>query len=186
MDNIPFLAGKRLILRHLEESDADGPYAYWLNDDDVCKGNSHHVFPYSIQDARDFISGSKMKSNMLVLAIVDIQKGIHIGNIALDKINKIYRSAELTILIGNIDYWGKGYGLEAARLICNHGFLTLNLHRIGCGTFENNAGMRKLAEKLGMIEEGKRRQAVYKNGRYIDVIEYGVLKEEYFKGFKLS
>ena len=62
----------------------------------------------------------------------------------------------------------------------------LNLNRIACGTFENNKGMRKLAEYLGMCEEGRRRRAVYKYGRYVDVIEYGVLKDEYVVLFNLQ
>ena len=45
--------------------------------------------------------------------------------------------------------------------------------------------MRKLVEYLGMVEEGKRRQAVYKLGRYVDVIEFGVLRDEYRKRFDL-
>jgi len=70
-------------------------------------------------------------------------------------------------------------------LICDHGFLALNLNRIACGTFEDNVGMCKLAESLGMAEEGRRRQAVYKLGRFVDVIEYGVLRNEYVARFNL-
>ena len=51
--------------------------------------------------------------------------------------------------------------------------------RIGCATFETNVGMRKLAGALGMIEEGVRRQAAYKDGRYLDVVEYGLLRAEF-------
>jgi RimJ/RimL family protein N-acetyltransferase len=40
--------------------------------------------------------------------------------------------------------------------------------------------MRKLALRLGMQEEGVRRQAMFKDGRYHDVVEYGVLAEDWF------
>lgn len=86
-------------------------------------------------------------------------------------------------LSGDKTCWGKGYGKEAARLICEHGFQALNLHRISCGTLDNNTAMSKLAESLGMVEEGRRRQAAYKHGRYVDIIEYGVLKSEYVARF---
>jgi RimJ/RimL family protein N-acetyltransferase len=58
-----------------------------------------------------------------------------------------------------------------------HGFKVLNLHRIHCGTASNNQGMQKLAEKLGMQKEGIRRDALFKNGKYFDVVEYGIIAE---------
>jgi len=180
-NEIPFLVGKSIFLRPLKESDINGPYPAWLNDAEVCGGNSHHIFPFRTQNAVTYIEKAHGDLNHLLLAVVRNKDGEHIGNIALDKINYINRSAELTILIGDKSCWNKGYGKEAARLICDHGFFTLNLHRISCGTFENNTAMCSLAEYLGMTEEGRRREAAYKDGRYLGVVEYGVLKPEYLK-----
>ena len=44
--------------------------------------------------------------------------------------------------------------------------------------------MRKLAAYLGMKEEGQRRQARYKLGRYVDVVEFGLLRDEFFQGLE--
>lgn len=176
---IPFLVGERVYLRALVEADADGPYPFWLNDAQVCAGNSHHVVPYSQEDARAFIRAANADPTRLVLAICDIDNEYHIGNVALQNIHPVYRSADFAILIGDTRAWGKGYGTEAARLIINHGFRTLNLHRIGCGTYSNNPAMMRLAEKLGMTLESKHRRAVFKDGEYLDVYEYGVLAYEW-------
>jgi RimJ/RimL family protein N-acetyltransferase len=54
----------------------------------------------------------------------------------------------------------------------------INLHRIYCGTSSENIGMQKLANKLGMIKEGQRKDALFKNGKYLDVIEYGIIVKE--------
>ena len=186
MTAIPFLLGKDIYLRALVDNDSEGPYSTWFNDAEVCKGNSHHIYPHSINDVLDYIKSVNRDHFQLILAIVDLKDESHVGNIGLDKINHINRTADLTIIIGDKSYWGRGYGKEAASLICNHGFFVLNLNRIGCGTFENNARMRKLAKYLGMVEEGRRRQAVYKLGRYVDVIEYGVLRSEYIARFSLE
>jgi len=64
-------------------------------------------------------------------------------------------------------------------LIVQYGFQRLNLHRIYCGTIQGNKGMMKLAAKLKMKEEGKRREAIYKNGSYLDIHEYGILRSEF-------
>ncbi len=183
MANKPFLLGKNIYLRALTEEDCDGPYPGWFNDADVCKGNSHHVFPYSTPAARTYVRQVNNRKDKLVLAIVRSKDNAHIGNIALDSIDFVNRTAELTIIIGDKSCWKKGYSKEAAKLICDHGFLSLNLNRIACGTFENNIGMQKLAEYLGMVKEGVRRKAVYKSGHYLDVVEYGVLRSEYWECF---
>ncbi len=186
MAGIPFLKGRQVYLRPLTEGDSLGPYPDWLNDAEVCQGNAHHVFPYTPAAARDYIQKANSGRQQLVLAIGRQADDVHVGNIALDSINTINRTAELAIVIGDKSCWEKGYGKEAAELICGHGFMALNLHRIACGTFKHNTGMRRLAVHLGMQEEGRRRQAAYKQGRYVDVIEYGVLRVEYLQRFKLQ
>ena len=175
---IPFLVGERLYLRALVVEDADGIYPTWFNDENVCRQNSHHIYPYSRQEARDYIGSVNWDQAQLVLAIVVDDK--HIGNIALQDIHPQYHSANFAIVIGGKDYWHKGYGREAARLIIGHGFDALNLHRISCATFSNNVGMQALAGSLGFVAEGCRREMVYKGG-YLDVIEYGLLKAEWKK-----
>lgn len=177
--DILFLKGKQLYLRPLLESDAQGPYVSWFNDEEVCRGNSHHVFPYTPEMALAYIRTAAQGQDKLVLAILLDKDDRHIGNIALQHIHPIYRSAEFSIVIGDKSAWNKGYAKEAARLLCDHGFAAMNLNRIACGTFDDNLAMKRLALYLGMKEEGRRRQAAFKQGRYVDVIEYGVLKDEY-------
>lgn len=176
---LPLLEGSRLYLRALVAEDADGDYPDWLNDQQVSAGNSHGVFPYSPEAARQFIKQTATSRDALTLAIVLKDENRHIGNIALQSIQSIYRSAELSILIGAHIAWGKGYGLEAARMLCAHGFARLNLHRIGCGTFSDNTAMQRLALALGMRKEGERREAAFKNGRFVNIVEFGMLRDEF-------
>jgi RimJ/RimL family protein N-acetyltransferase len=175
----PFLVGKSIYLRPLVEADAEGSYASWFNDEEVCLGNSHHVFPYTPESALRYIHQSLENRNHLILAIVMRKGDVHIGNVSLQHIHPVYHTAEFSIIIGDKSAWGGGVGKEAGRLICDHGFRTMNLHRIACGTFENNIAMQHLALYLGMVEEGIRRKAAFKDGKYLDIIEYGVLKHEY-------
>lgn len=179
----PFLLSRRLALRPLQRKDAQGPYVSWFNDAEVCAGNRHHLYPYTVQDALAYIERSRRSRDAIVLAITLEKSGRHIGNIALQSIDPVYRTAELAILIGDKKSWGKGYAKEAARLMMDHGFSRLNLNRIQCGTFETNEPMKRLAAFLGMRQEGRRRKAVFKNNRYLDILEYGVLRGEYARRF---
>jgi ribosomal-protein-alanine N-acetyltransferase len=179
-NEIKFIEGPRLYLRQLVLADADGPYPAWLNNEMICLGNSHHNFPYSREAARNYIANAEQTTNNLILAIALNETHQHIGNIALQGIHSIYRSAEISILIGEKAAWGRGYAKEAISLLLAHGFKTLNLNRISCGTFSGNLAMQAVARAVGMVEEGVRRKAVFKDGKYVDVHEYGILAEEYF------
>jgi RimJ/RimL family protein N-acetyltransferase len=177
---LAFLSTQRIALRPLEEADADGPYVDWFNDAEVCRGNSHHVFPYTRESALAYIGHARQTRDDLILAIVLRERGCHIGNVSLQGIHGINRSAEFAIVLGDRSVWGQGYAKEAALLILDHGFGALNLHRVGCGTFDDNLAMQRLALAMGMKEEGRRREAAFKGGRYVDIIEYGLVAQDYF------
>lgn len=179
MSNRVFLEGDRVTLRGLELEDLQGNYPHWFDDGQVCQGNTHHRFPYAYAELEAYIKGLSGNRDTLVLAIVDKESESHIGNISLQSIDWISRNAEFAILLGEKGFWNKGLSKEAGSLIVDHGFQSLNLERIYCGTFQNNTGMRKLALSLGFKEEGIRRKAVYKNGLFLDVVEYGLLREEW-------
>ncbi|AKQ44791.1 hypothetical protein TH63_02770 [Rufibacter radiotolerans] len=179
MSEIVFLQGSRIHLRALMEKDLSPDYLQWLNDEEVCRFNSHATLPNTEYKMRTYFEALKNSQSNIVLAIIHSETNTHIGNVSLQGINWISRNAEFAILLGNKEFWKGGYGEEAARLIIAYGFERLNLHRIYCGTLEGNVGMKKLAAKLNMKEEGVRREAVYKNGSYYSILEYGVLKSEF-------
>jgi RimJ/RimL family protein N-acetyltransferase len=172
----PFLSGARVVLRALVEADADGPYPHWFNDAEVCRWNSHHVRPYTRELALEYIRGLRNRPDLVLAVTVD---GVHVGNVSLQDIDTHNRSADFAIVIGDRSVWGTGVSTEAARLIVGHGFGALNLHRITAGTFAENAAMRALAARLGMVEEGVRRAALFKDGGYHDLVEFGLLVDEW-------
>jgi len=170
-----FLKGDTLYLRPLHETDISGKYRYWLNDPEIVQYNSHGRFPMTPDKLASFVELAKKSNTSLVLAVVDLETDLHIGNVSLQAINWIDRNAEIAFLLGEKDFWGKGVMLEAGTLLLQHGFNTLNLHRIYCATSAENMGMQRLSEKLGMELEGRRKDAIFKQGNYHDIIEYGIL-----------
>lgn len=179
----PFLIGDKIYLRGLCRGDLEGSHIQWMNDNEVCKYNSHHTFPYCIDDAESYIKNISNDKSAIKLAVVLKEDDLHIGNISLQNINYINRNAELAILLGEKDYWGKGYSKEATLLLIKHGFMAMNLYRVYCATSSNNIPMQKLAIYLGMTEEGRRREAMFKNGKHIDIVEYGILRDEFINKF---
>ncbi len=82
-------------------------------------------------------------------------------------------------MIGDKNNRGKGIGYFAVTEMINHAFLNLNLHRIELDVLASNIAAQKLYEKCGFVKEGTRRQAVFKQGKYIDMYVYAILREEF-------
>ena len=178
--NEPFIyETDRLGFRGLRHSDLDGPYAHWLNDQEVCRHLRHGGFPITNEKLKAYIDMLQITEANLVWAIVEKDRSTHVGNVALQDIDQVRRSADLAIILGDKNCWGLGYSEEAARVLLSHGFQKIGLHRVSCGTSKPNAGMRKLAERLGMKQEGVRRDAMFEEGQFVDMIEFGILKKEF-------
>lgn len=177
----PFLTGGKIYLTPLSEKDISEEYVNWLNDKEVCRDNSHATFPNTKSKTLAYIESLENSKDEIVFAIRWKKNDVHIGNIAIKKIDRINRSAELAIIIGDKNYWNKGVGSEAYELMIDYGFNTLNLNRISSGQTISNKGMIKVCEKMGMKKEGTLRQVLFKNGEYLDAVIYSILKKNYKK-----
>ncbi len=174
----PKIQGKKIYLRNLELIDVEGNYPKWFDDAEVCKYNSHEPFTKSKQDFIDYVNKVNNSKNEYVFAICDKNNNKHIGNISIQKIDFKNKNAEIAIILGEKDYWGKGIGKEAWKLAIDFGFNALKLHRIYCGTHADNIGMQKIALYCGMKEEGRFKDSMFKNGKYSDTIHYGIINNK--------
>lgn len=166
-------------VRSLDYNDVNEKYISWFEDQQVCKFSSHGKFQKNKNFFLDYVSETN-KNDRLVWALCHENHG-HIGNLALQCISQINRSAEFAIIIGDRRHWGKSVGFLAGLALLYHGFYKLNLNRIYCGTAFDNHAMNSLAIRLGMKLEGKRRNALFLSGTYVDVIEYGILCDEFYE-----
>lgn len=163
-------------VRSLRESDLQGAYPSWFEDQEVCRFNSHGKFFRNTDYFRHYIA-TVNNDDRVVWAICHQLDG-HIGNISLQTISIINRNAEFAIIIGDRRHIGKGVSKLAGFKIVQHGFYKLNLERIYCGMADTNKAMKALAIALGMAEEGRRRKHFFLDGEWIDLVEYGLLRED--------
>lgn len=171
------LRSEKIYLRPLEVDDANGNYPNWLNDPIVCKYNSHGEKEYTKEMAIDYINMVQESNIYKVFAICDSQTDKHIGNVSLQNISEKNNNAEFAILIGEKDFMGKNIGKEAGEIIIKYGFNVLNLHRIYCGTSQDNIPMQKLALYLNMKKEGISVDAMIKNDKYINIHNYSIVNK---------
>ena len=170
---------KDYFVRPLAKEDLEGPYSKWFEDQEVCRYNSHGKFFETKSYFEEYLNNINQKDRV-VWAICHTKDG-HIGNVSLQEISPIDRTAEFAIIIGDKRHWGKGISVLAGSQLLEHGFKKLNLERIYCGTAATNEGMKKLALTMGMSHEGTRRQHLFLEGVRVDIMEYGILRSEYEK-----
>ena len=171
-----YILNEEYFVRALNEGDLEGPYPTWFEDQEVCQFNSHGKFFKNKEWFRQYIV-SLNQDDKVVWAVCH-QKDGHIGNVSLQSLSFINRNAEFAIIIGDKRHFGKGVGKLAGIQLLKHGFLKLNLERIYCGVADTNTAMKTLAKSLGMVEEGRRRKHLYFDGNWVDVVEYGLLRQE--------
>ena len=82
-------------------------------------------------------------------------------------------------MIGDKSYWGKGYGREAINLLLQYAFQYRNQHKVWLRVNENNKRAINSYRACGFVEEGRQRSHVWSDGRYVDLILMGVLREEW-------
>jgi RimJ/RimL family protein N-acetyltransferase len=161
-------------------------YQNWFNDPDITRFNSHGVFPFSPLDDVDNYLHDKSRIVWGIISMTPDDKPQHISNISLQEIDLINRSAEISCIIGEVDYWSKGIMTWALPHLIRHGFQSLGLNRIYAGTAKVNAGMIKVFQKLGFAIEGEHKESMYLNGRYESIIPFGLLRSAWKKQIKDS
>lgn len=160
-------------LRHLSKE-----YADWLNDKEVCRDNRHARVHNTLKMTAEYVKSVDKSDNIAAFAIIAKKEKAHIGNISLINISWENNSGEISILIGNKLFWGKGIATEAYRLVIDYAFNALNFHRLAAGMTVRNIAMQKVAEKVGMLKEGVFKEAFFKDGAYLDVIRYAIINLE--------
>ena len=79
-----------------------------------------------------------------------------------------------------------GYTLEAAEAVLEFAFESAGFHRVETVIAVENIASIKLAEHLGMVREGHRKESWWTQKGYLDQWHYGIVKEDYLKKFENS
>jgi RimJ/RimL family protein N-acetyltransferase len=175
------LRDESLILRRARKSEAPllsqavrdslaelAPYLPWASE------------AYDVEVARAFLDYSREEAQAARgnhLSIFDVQSGELIGGVGL-MMRPTFESAEL-------GYWiasrrsGEGIATQASGLLMEYGFSRLALRRISLTCDVENAGSRRVAEKLGMRREGRMVEYARQDGVSHDHYLYAILATEF-------
>lgn len=174
-----FLSGEKIYLREVRAEDVNDEYYNWINDPEINKFLETRFLPRSRNDILNYVSKLDGNPNEIFFAICDKNNNKHIGNIKLGPINWYHRKADISLLVGDKKYWGKGIASESISLVVEFAFNVLNLNKVCAGYYINNIGSAKAFEKCGFKVEGNFEDECYCNGYYVNMVRIGLLKKNY-------
>jgi len=148
------IIGSKIILRDKELADAQDDYAWQIDPELVRLDAAPLLFTTFSQYLSDYTSEVHYFPSTKHCFAVDTLDGKHIGNCSYYDINETKGEAELGIMIGNRDYWDKGYGSDAVASLLNHIFRGTNLKRVYLKTLDSNQRAQKCFQKCGFTLYG--------------------------------
>ncbi len=192
MSDIVFRQGSRALLRPLERADIP-TLRRWMNDPEITQFLMR-TFPLMEKEEEEWIDSLPKSKNDFALGIVETEGKKLIGSIGLHGINWQQRTATTGTVLGEKEYWGKGYGTEAKMLLLDFAFNALDLYGVLSRVFAYNERSLAYGKKCGYEEVGRlpqwiRRQSGERCDEVLLIVtqeKWRPLWQEYLKRRKVS
>ena len=172
-----FLIGEHVYLRPMESGDL-GYIQTWANDPEI-RGLIGQVRPMSRAKAEEFYERVKSDDQRVWFILALKEDDRVIGEAGLLRMFPAWRTTDLSIIIGEREAWGKGYGTEAINLLLDYAFGYLNFHRVAVGVVGFNEAALRFYERVGFRREGIQRDGYYYGHKYHDFVMMSILENEY-------
>jgi RimJ/RimL family protein N-acetyltransferase len=156
------IRGKNIVIRTKKPADAEHDYQ-WSVDPELSALDAvapctmtYHAFYH------DYIHWLRHPYEGRVTFGVDTPEGKHIANCVYYNIDDISQETEIGIMIGDRDYWNRGYGADIMSTLIDYCFQILKFKRVYLKTLQDNFRAQKCFENCGMTVCGRREMEGYK------------------------
>jgi RimJ/RimL family protein N-acetyltransferase len=156
-----------------------GAFRRWYADPEIARLARYQEGPMRIDEIDRFFQARALGPDSLAMAVHIRESNRLIGTCAFSQLDADNGSAMYHITIGEADAWGNGYGTEATRLMVDHAFGVLGLHRISLSVFEFNERAIRSYEACGFVAEGRARESIRRDDRWWDEVSMSILEEDW-------
>ena len=173
------IVGKKVILRAMEMDDCE-LVREMFNDpemENLVVGWSFPIWQYAQEQ---WLMKNYSNQNSFRFVIETEEDGA-VGIATLTDIDWKNRKATHGIKLANKERRAKGIGTDAVMAIMRYAFDELQLNRLDGSWFDDNVPSKNMYKKCGWVEEGVRRNYVFKKGAYRDLVIVGILASEYYE-----
>lgn len=172
------LKGKIVTLRPIEEEDIE--FIREMINDPYMEGNIvGWAYALSRKDQKEWYK-SFTNSDSHIRFIIETEADGVVGLTGLANID--WKNGSVMgagIRIANEGQRSKGIATDAYMTLMKYAFEELRLHRVSASALDFNIPSLRFLKKVGFKQEGICRECVYKNGKYHNMIYFGILKSEY-------
>ena len=169
------LTASKVKLKHLSL------LAKWFNDPDLAKYMDAPGENYSVESLTESFLVFNQDDINLIISEKESKRGI--GYCSIYDINPLNQSAEISILIGEKEFQGKGYGTKAVELMLDIAFNKLGLNRIFATATRINKPSIKILEQTGFRRVGVMREYHFLDGEKLDEDMFEIIRSDYLKRF---
>jgi RimJ/RimL family protein N-acetyltransferase len=172
------LTGEQIVLRRHVPANLRA-FQRWYADPEVVRLTRYQDSPMRPEEIERFFAARALGADSLAMAIHVRATDLLVGTCALSQLDADNGSALFHITIGEKEAWGHGFGTEATRLMINHAFGGLGLHRVGLTVFSFNERAIRSYRSVGFVVEGRSREAIWREGRWWDEISMSILASDW-------
>ncbi len=170
--------GKKVLLRAMEKEDCEF-VREMFNDPEMENLVVGWAFPLSKYSQEKWYENNYNSQDFRF--VIETEEDGAIGIATLLDIDWKNRMAQHGIKLAKKDVRGKGYGTDTVMAIMRYAFDELGLNRLNSAWFVDNIPSKAMYMKCGWKEEGVRRDYIFKQGKYRDLVETGILASEYYE-----
>lgn len=162
--------GEKVILRAYEQKDVPRAHHLFNNYQVQRMLNMGAVLPVSYAEEEKHIYRLQENRDQVCGFAIETFEGEYIGGCGYFEVDHRNRRCSLGIAIADEQYWGKGFGTDAMRVLLRILFEEVNLRKVCLSVFSFNEPAIRCYERLGFVEEGRLREHLFREGRYHDNI----------------
>jgi RimJ/RimL family protein N-acetyltransferase len=175
------IEGSSIVLRRHRRENLRA-FLRWYGDPDVVRLTRDQDGPMRPDEIARFFEARVVGPGAMAMAIHLRGSDRLIGTCAFSQLDGDNGSTLFHITIGERDVWSRGHGTEATRLMLDHAFGTLGLHRVALSVFAFNERAIRAYLRAGFTIEGRAREAIWRDGAWWDEITMSILELEWRAG----
>lgn len=178
-------ASDDIVFRPVESIDLEPIRA--LRNDPSTWGQLTAIGHISAEAQRDWFTGLQGDSSRAYFAVFKEKRDDHypvyyegefVGIIRMDEIDRNNRSVRVGAdVVPTLR--GQGYGTRIYKALLKYCFDYMGMHRVALLVLDTNEVGKKLYFNVGFKLEGKHREAIFRNGQFVDYLAMSIMEDEY-------
>lgn len=173
------IKGRIVTLRAIEKEDLS-LLKDMMNDEKIEQMTVGEYFPISAYQQEQWYINNICRPDFHKY-IIETQRDGAVGLISLEDIDWRNRSFQVPLKLMKEKISVTAVGIDAHLAMLRYAFDELQMYRAWGATLEYNQASLNMQKLCGYTIEGRKRSAVYKNGKYHDLVLTGLLRDEYYK-----